>query len=232
MTPHFRPVSSSEAREADREASQSGAISSLVLMEHAGKGLAELVRSLRNDRRPVAIVCGPGSNGGDGYACARFLLAWGIPVHVLRAATSLPHGSDSAIEHALVAAETSVEVVGTLAEVPVLDRALSTSGLVVDALFGIGLTRPLTAPYLEWIERINRADAVRVSADIPSGLDADTGEPLPVAVRAHVTAAMGFAKKGCVTPRGAAYAGRIVELDIGLPGFIRRRFEPASRKEA
>jgi NAD(P)H-hydrate epimerase len=104
----------------------------------------------------------------------------------------------------------------------VIERALEGAAVVVDALFGVGLARPLASPYVEWIERVNAADAIRVAADVPSGLSGDDGVPLPVAVRAHVTAAMGFVKRGTTTASGAPYAGRVVEVDVGLPGSVHR----------
>jgi NAD(P)H-hydrate epimerase len=111
----------------------------------------------------------------------------------------------------------------------VIERAIDGAIVVVDALFGVGLSRPVDEPYPRWIALVNAARAVRVAADVPSGLDADDGAPRPVAVRAHVTAAMGFAKRGCVAPSpGAAYCGRVVEVDIGLPPAVHRRFLAAS----
>ena len=113
------------------------------------------------------------------------------------------------------------------ADESVLVAELTGAAVIVDALFGIGLTRPLEPPYPRWIELMNAAPAVRVAADVPSGLDADSGRSRPVAVRADVTAAMGFVKQGCRSPAGSAYSGRIVEIDIGLPSAIHSRFRSA-----
>lgn len=226
--PRHRPVTASEAVAADREASEAYGIPSLVLMEHAGRGLAGIVLAEASPggrlAGPVAVLCGPGNNGGDGYACSRFLLGWGVPVRVVRCAPSPPRGGDSAIEHDLVAREMPIGVAASLEDAHVVENALRGAAVVVDALFGIGLARPLLPPYPAWIERVNAANATRVAADVPSGLSGDDGNPSPVAARAHVTAAMGFVKRACTTSSGAPFSGRLVEIDIGLPGAIHRRY--------
>ncbi len=89
--------------------------------------------------------------------------------------------------------------------------------MVVDALFGVGLDRPLDEIARAIVLAMNASSAFAVAVDVPSGLDADTGEPKPIAIEADVTAAMGFVKQGCVNPLGAPFCGRLVEIDIGLP---------------
>ena len=223
--PAHRPVSASEARALDLEASERFGIPSGVLMEHAALGLASLVAAERPSAQPVTVLCGPGNNGGDGYGCARFLAGWGIPIRVVRCAPTPPASGDAAFEHDLAAREVEISVAGCADDLGVVDRAIDGAGLLVDALFGVGLSRPLAPPYPLWIERMNASSAKRLAVDVPSGLSSDVGVPLPVAVRAHVTAAMGIPKRGCVAPSmGAAYAGRVVEIDIGLPASIHRRF--------
>jgi NAD(P)H-hydrate epimerase len=217
-------VLAAEAREADRAASERFGLPSIVLMEHAGRGLALLVAQRLRPRDEVAVLCGPGNNGGDGYAAARFLRSWGIPVRVVRCAASSPRGGDAAIEHDALSREAEIAVAASLGDARVVEAALSGATAVVDALFGTGPGRPLEAPYVEWIARVNETAALRVAADLPSGLRADDGVPAPVAVRADVTAAMGFVKRGCVTAEGAPYCGEVVEIDIGLPAAVHRRY--------
>jgi len=218
--PLHPPVSASEARERDLAAVRDHGLPTLVLMEHAGRGVAVLAARLREERGSGAIlvIAGPGNNGGDGYACARFLASFGLPVRVVRVAASEPTGADARLEHALCrAAVGEPVVVARLEDLPRLDAALRDAAVIVDALFGIGLARPLDAFHRAVIDRLNASPATRLAVDVPSGLDADTGEALPVAVRAHVTAALGARKLGCLTAVGAPWAGRVVEVDIGLP---------------
>ena len=224
MYPPHHPVSTVEAQHADLEASARFGIPSLVLMEHAGRALAMVASELCPPLGVVVTLCGPGNNGGDGYACARFLRSFGVPVRVVQASEAPPRSSDARLEHTLVAAETPLALVRSAQDEPIFVRALEGAALIVDALFGIGLTRPLEAPYTRWIELANASDALRLSADVPSGLDADTGEPRPISIRADVTAAMGVPKRGCFTSAGRPYAGRVIEVDIGLPRTIHERW--------
>ncbi len=217
--PRHGPASADEARGLDRDAEAAG-VPSFVLMEHASLGVAALAAQMVAPGRTVVVLAGPGNNGGDGYGAARFLASWGRPVRLLRAARRPPDpAGDAGREAALAAREVAVEDLWHRPRT--LAGALASAELVVDALFGVGLARDLEAPYPEWIRAVNAANALRLAVDIPSGLDADAGQPRPVAVRAHVTATMAGPKTGILAPRaGAAYAGHVVEIDIGLPGTV------------
>jgi len=185
-------------------------------MEHAPRGIASLAATLTPADRTILILCGPGNNGGDGYGAARFLRSWGRDVRVLRCARRAPSGGDAAWEAAQAEAEVRVEDAWRRPEA--LEEALgSLPGLIVDALFGVGLTavRPLQEPYLAWIDAVNASAAHRLCVDVPSGLDADAGTACPGAVRGDVTATMAAPK--CGFAHAAALCGRVVEVDIGLP---------------
>jgi NAD(P)H-hydrate epimerase len=216
-------VTAAEARAADA-AAQAAGVPSLVLMEHAARGLAEVALAERVGSGAVAVLCGPGNNGGDGYGCARFLRSWGVPVRVVRCAPEPPAGPDARREHDLVAREGRILVAASLADAGVVRAALDGAEVVVDAVFGTG-ARPLSAPWDAWVRAMNAAaGARRVAADCPTGLHADDGRAEPVAVRAHVTAAMGLVKRGCTLGEGPAHAGRVVEVDIGLPRAVHEPF--------
>jgi NAD(P)H-hydrate epimerase len=217
--PPHRPVSVDEARGADLAAVAAG-VPSIVLMEHAGRGLATLVARRRAGTGPVVVLCGPGNNGGDGYACARFLASFGVPLRVL-AVAGLPSRGDAVLEHALVARTLEVERPSGRDAVA---RAIVGASVLVDAIYGVGLARPLDAALVGIVTAVNVAPCLRVAADVPTGLDADDGTPRPVAVRADLTAAMGFVKRGCTTAAGAPWCGELVEIDIGLPRGVHARF--------
>lgn len=215
--PHV-PVSVAEARAADAAAIRLG-VPGLVLMEHAGRGLALLARGLLPPGSggvlpPVVVVCGPGNNGGDGYAAARFLASFGLPVRMFRTAGSSSRTDDARVEEALARRSVPIEEVPPTA---ILPARFSGAAVIVDALYGVGVTRDLEGPDLAWVHAMNASGALRLCADVPSGLDADLGATRPVAVRAHVTAAMGLVKRGCTVGDGPAQCGRVVEVDIGLP---------------
>lgn len=222
LYPPHRPVLASEARAADLAATRAG-VPSLVLMDHAARALAALAAELRRGPGPVAVVCGPGNNGGDGYGCARFLASWGIGVRILRFSGDAPRPEDARAEAALAAVDVVIDEVSRGAP-DALAAPLREASLVVDALFGVGLTRPLEPPYPAAIDVVNAAPCPRLAVDVPSGLHADDGRPLPVAVRADVTAAMGLPKVGCTTSTGRVHAGRVVEVDIGLPRAVHAAF--------
>ena len=198
-------------------------------MEHAGRGLAELVASERcADAGPVAILCGPGQNGGDGLACARFLRSFEVPIRVARLGSRPPIG-DAAIELAALAREMTVSRLATEADVIAwTDIAFDGASVIVDALYGVGLDRDLDAASARAVLAMNAVPSLRIAADLPSGLDADSGRPRPISVRADVTAAMGFVKLGCQTAAGAPWCGRVIEIDIGLPHAIHGPFRATS----
>lgn len=215
--PHV-PVSVADARAADAAAIRLG-VPGLVLMEHAGRGLALLAAGLlppptQGASPSILVVCGPGNNGGDGYAAARFLASFGLPVRVLRTAGARPLRDDARAEEALASRSVPIEDVPANEVGP---ARLAGAGVIVDALYGVGVSRDLEGPDLAWVHAMNASNARRLCADVPSGLDADLGAVRPIAVRAHVTAAMGLVKRGCTAGQGPAWCGRIVEVDIGLP---------------
>lgn len=222
--PPHRPVSGDVSRRLDADAEERYGVPSLVLMEHASLGVAALATALIEPGDRIVVLCGPGNNGGDGYGAARFLASWGCSPRVLRCSRLAPPKDDAACEVRWSGLE--VEAEDAWADEELVARAVAEADLLVDALFGVGLARDLDGPFPAWIEAVNEASALRLAVDIPSGLDADTGHVRPVAVRADVTATMAMPKEGLVThPSGALHAGRVIEVDIGLPGPLHRPYQ-------
>jgi len=215
------PISTELARSLDARASTEFRIPSLVLMEHAARGIASVAARLAPQGQMIHVLCGPGNNGGDGYGCARFLIGCGFDVRAWRCAPAGPSGGDAGHEFGLLA-RLQEPTDAFAAPERLLEALQGARGLVVDALFGVGLTRPLGAPYLDWIEAANAAPGRRLAVDVPSGLDSDTGEALPRCIRAHATATMAAPKAGFAA--GAASVGRVVEIDIGLPSELHRPY--------
>lgn len=211
------PISTEIARSLDARASTEFALPSLVLMEHAARGIAALAARMAPPGQPIHVLCGPGNNGGDGYGAARFLGGCGFPVVAWRCAAHEPGPGDARREFELLAAQMPIHAAHAAPQT--LHGALQeATGLVVDALFGVGLSRPLAAPYTPWIEALNASQALRLAVDVPSGMDADSGQPLPVCVQAHATATMAAPKRGLAAAPAAA--GHVVEVDIGLPAAL------------
>jgi ADP-dependent NAD(P)H-hydrate dehydratase / NAD(P)H-hydrate epimerase len=187
-------------------------VPSIVLMENAGRGAAEIIEQrIARAGDPVLVVCGTGNNGGDGWVVARRLHTRGFPVTVVQI------GSDARITPDAKAQRSAYEAAGGKVRSSFgLDEVVASSAIVVDALFGTGLDRPLEDGALDAVRAMNRGKIV-VALDIPSGLHANTGEVMgKEAVVAHHTITFAFEKCGHF---GGAAIGRVGELhtvDIGV----------------
>ncbi len=210
-------LSREQSRDFDRQAIGAWRVAGLVLMENAGRGACEVL--LRHFPEPgrVLVVCGLGNNGGDGYVVARRLLTLGHDVQVVALAglEKLPPDARSNAESYLGLGGRFV--VDESNELDQLAAALSGAGLVVDALFGTGLTRPIAGRFARAVEAINASDRSVVALDLPSGLDANTGQVHGVVLQADVTATFAAYKLGLLTARGRRVRGRVEVVDIGVP---------------
>jgi hydroxyethylthiazole kinase-like uncharacterized protein yjeF len=191
------------------EAAASGALAPCELMERAGLAAAHIARDIgAGGRRRVLVAAGPGNNGGDAFVVARHLKAWSFDVEVVFTGDAERLSADAQ------AALRAWRACGgdTHANLPADPRW----GLVVDGLFGIGLTRDLHGEYAELIAAINRMDARVLALDVPSGLDSDTGCVRGCAVRADHTATFIGLKAGLLTLDGPDHCGEIhlCTLDI------------------
>jgi NAD(P)H-hydrate epimerase len=210
-----------QARALDRRATEEFGIPGIVLMENAGRGMAELLRSL-GPHGPVVVCCGKGNNGGDGLVIARHLANAGAAVHVLLFADPARLPGDAAVNGTIVARMAGhgalvLEVFPGEVEEARLRGGLAGADWVVDALFGSGLRGEVPAPFDRVIAAINAGPARVLAVDIPSGLDSNTGRPLGVAVRAHHTATVAAPKKGFAEPGAADYVGQVHVIDMGSP---------------
>ena len=221
-----RVLSRAQIRELDRIAINELNVPGLLLMENAGRGAAEIVLGMMPgpDAR-VLIVCGAGNNGGDGFVVARQLDSWDVDaVDVwLIGEVDKVRGDARVNLDAWVGLGGTVNAVWNPEDLPFLETAIADADVVVDALFGTGLDREVKEPYARVIEAINDSSTVRVSLDLPSGLDADTGVPLGIAVRAHSTVTFGALKPGLLTPSGAEYAGTVHVAKLGVPDRLFER---------
>jgi len=195
-------------------------IPGLVLMENAGTGAAQLLRE-RAERagwgKRTLVLAGRGNNGGDGFVMARHLFNWGWPVKVvfLGDPERLRAGSDPEINYRACQA-TGVPIVASM-DVPAIVALAREAALLVDAIFGTGLDRPLEHPYPELFCQLAGLGRPVFAVDVPSGLDAETGKPLPVALKAEVTATFAAAKPGFFQAEGPRYCGEVVIIPISIP---------------
>lgn len=166
----------------------------------------------------VVVVCGTGNNGGDGFVVARHLYARGAEVEVYLTGKSEKVMGDARINH-----DAYIDLGGRFFELPEgsslgpLHTALARADIVIDAIFGTGLDRPITGHLADVIAVLNDAKSHCVALDIPSGLDADSGAPLGIAVRADETVTFGHLKIGMLTPEGARLSGNVHVVDLGVP---------------
>lgn len=188
-----------------------------VLMENAGKGIADQIRN-RWARRPLSILCGPGNNGGDGFVVARLLAEEGWPITV-----ALLGARDSLKGDAAVAASKWTGPVLPL-EVPVLDGA----ELVLDALFGAGLSRPLDGAAREVIDAVNERELTCIAVDIPSGVHGDTGQILGSAPNCRLTVTFFRRKPGHLLMPGRAFTGESLVVPIGIPESVLQAIQPST----
>jgi hydroxyethylthiazole kinase-like uncharacterized protein yjeF len=214
------PVLSAEQMRAfDRRAIEVLGVSSLTLMETAGRGATEVILAWQAEGAviaPCVVVAGAGNNAGDGFVVARRLLAAGVEVDTFLTApiAKLTGDAQTNLDALRAAGGKLTQLEG---DVAALATALSRAGLAVDALFGTGLDREIAGFLAQVIDAFNAASCRKLALDLPSGLHADTGRVLGVAAAVERTVTFAHPKLGLCTPRGAAHAGRVEVRDIGVP---------------
>ena len=177
-----------------------------ALIEVASRAVAEAVRARPEAARGVVVVCGVGNNGADGYAAARWLRGWGFDVALVSVAVDRLRGDAATMRDAAIRLG-----------IPEVDAdAIDRAGVVVDAVFGSGLDRPVVGVEAALIARMAAGPAPVVAVDLPSGVHADTGVVLGAAAQAVVTVTFGAFKPGLLAGPGCELAGHVVCADIGL----------------
>jgi NAD(P)H-hydrate epimerase len=206
-----------EMRRADQAAMAAG-ISGLTLMENAGRAVADAARGMVPPGARILVMCGPGNNGGDGFVAARLLAERGFPVRLGLAGDRTRLTGDAA---AVARRWTS--------PVERLDSALiEGSQLIVDAIFGAGLSRPIEGGIARMIEAANASGKPMLAVDVPSGLHGDTGEVRGMAVRATRTMTFFRRKPGHLLLPGRLLCGTTTVADIGIPADALTDIEPSA----
>ena len=224
----MRVLNTSQMREADRRTIEEIGVPSIVLMENAGRQVVAQLEANYADlqQRRVAILCGRGNNGGDGFVVAR----WLVQSHVETGLFLLGESADLRGD-----ARTNFHILAQLG-VPVCEIVdeeawnacypdIVRSSLIIDALFGTGLNGPLTGLAREVVADVNRLGVPVVSIDLPSGVSADTPEVIGECIDAEMTVTLAAPKLPLVLPPAQAKAGRLVVADIGIPREIIENLE-------
>lgn len=199
----------------DRYAIEKEGIPSRVLMERAARAAVEALLTEGFDLSCVTVAVGSGNNGGDGLAMARMLRESGYDVRVVFAGTLREDGTPDPSHMSEGFREQLAllpEAVSFLTEYPADNR----TSAIVDAIFGIGVSRPVTGRGAELIEKINASGVRVLSVDLPSGIHSDTGAVMGCAVRASVTVTIDQYKAGLLLYPGKEYAGKVLCRDIGI----------------
>lgn len=212
-------VTAQQMRALDRAAIETHGIPSLGLMERAGSAVADAAADYAARRKgPIAVVCGRGNNGGDGLVAARLLIERGFEVLTFLLARSSDLSPDARANwERLVPLTARIFELSHPDEIRLHHPLFAGASVIIDALLGTGLERPVEGPLAQLIDYLNILKRPIIAVDLPSGLSADTGEPLGTAVRASKTITLGLPKVGLYAGMSADYTGEIVVADIGIP---------------
>ena len=211
----FELLTPTEMTEADRLTIAAGLIDGIGLMRRAGDAVATLARERFPDAEGIAVLAGPGNNGGDGYVVAEQLHRAGVAVTLWRAEAPRA-GTDAAI----AAAECGIE------PRPLAEYAPQPGWVVVDALFGAGLARPVDGVCAEALRKVESAGARVVAVDLPSGVSGASGEVLGIAPQANLTVTFFRKKPGHVLYPGRTLCGEVAVADIGIRHDVLEAIQP------
>ena len=214
---HPRPLTRAQSRRIDALAIERFGLAGLVLMENAGRGVADVLSNLGIGGR-VIVLCGKGNNAGDGFVIARHLDLRGYNVGILLWSEPAALRGDAAANfRAAAALGLSIEFPSVGENDALLDRRLAGADWLVDALLGTGVEGDPRPPLDRVIDRFNAAAGRKLAVDLPSGLDCDTGQPSAHTIVAHHTCTMFSPKIGFFAPGADAYTGQVHVVDIGIP---------------
>jgi len=210
-------VSGEEMKRYDNFTIEQIGIPSLVLMERAALAVVQSMKTHYGNLidKKILVVCGGGNNGGDGLAIARLLLDNGCDVEVALVALEETCTEQTKKQLMIIKSYLGEKIYKSEGKkLPIFPN--KEYAIIIDALFGVGLSRPVTGEYANWIQAMNDAKAYIVSVDIPSGIDADWGRCMGCAVKADLTVTFAFPKRGLFLFPGKEYAGEVDCRDIGI----------------
>lgn len=214
----------SQIREIERLAQEKYQTSGTMMMQRAGQAALDFLLKKFPHAQSIAIFCGNGNNGGDGYVLAKLAQQKGIKVHIWQVKEEAKKQSEA--QQALESAQASAISMAVLTE----EAELKPVDVVVDAIAGIGLRGQLREPILMAIHKMEQMAAPILAIDVPTGIDADTGGLLGKAVRANATITFIGLKVGLLTGPGIAYTGELLVNDLDLPSSLFREVAPVAEK--
>lgn len=201
-----------QVRELDRCAIEEHGIAGIHLMKRAGRAAFAALLERWPDPEQITVLCGAGNNGGDGYVIAALAAQRRLPVTLIHVADPEKLQGDARGAYEFARREGVIMLS--------LEESLGFKGIVVDAMLGTGVSGEVREPFRQAIERLNKSGAPVLAVDIPSGLCADTGNELGVAVKADVTVSFIGLKQGLLTGRGPGLTGELLFADLGVPEAV------------
>lgn len=196
-----------QMQQADRHTIETIGIPSMVLMERAALGVVQMIEKEVSRISSVLVVCGSGNNGGDGYAIARLFHLKGYQVFIYFVGNEERRSEENLIQ----------KKIAEYYQIPVKQELEEQEySVIIDAVFGTGLSRDICGKYAETLELLNQMKGYKVAVDMPSGISDETGKVMGTAFRADITVALGFLKRGHVMISGNPYVGKVVTVDIGI----------------
>ncbi|MGB9736225.1 MAG: NAD(P)H-hydrate dehydratase [bacterium] len=226
----MKVVTSEMMRNLDKKTVEAFGINSIVLMENAGRSVAQTIIKEFNAqaKKGVVVFCGKGNNGGDGFVTARHLINRGYHVDVVFFGKKDELKGDALTNY--TALSRIIDIIHELKDATEFDKTdinLKEKGLIVDALLGTGINGVVKEPFYGAINLINNSGLPVIAVDIPSGIDADTGAVAGVSVKAKKTVTFGLAKIGLVVYPGVEFAGEVEVVDISIPDkLIKQTYIP------
>ncbi len=216
-------LNTNQMRRSEQECAEIG-LTSAILMENAGRAVAEQVKHIVGNinNKHIIILIGPGNNGGDGLVTARYLHDWGAQITLLLFSERSSSDQNLKLIH-----ERQINCVNVSArfDITELSLLLKSAGIVIDSLFGTGKLRRLDNHYSQVLETISKVKQQLpqlqiIALDLPSGLNADSGSIDPACLKADETITLGFPKMGLFSPSASDWVGRLSIVDIGIPAHL------------
>lgn len=203
----------------EKETVEKFGISNLILMENAGRESFYVIKKelKKTKNKKFFVFCGKGNNGGDGFVLARYLFNNGAIVKVFYFGNP-DEFTDISFANFDILKKLKIDIEG-INILKLSNMKIEKTDVFIDAIFGVGIKGEIKGEMRSIIEFINENDNYTVSIDIPSGLDADTGEIHGACVKSDLTISMGFLKKGFFINKGPEYTGKVKVVDIGFPKY-------------
>lgn len=217
-------VSTNEMRAMDQKAIHEYGIPSVVLMEHAALAIMDYMREHISKNDNIVILCGPGNNGGDGFALARLLVQEEYEKVKIQCNVPFEKMSDDEKTYAKIADMYHIPIINSK-DMEVIKPMLEEADVIVDALFGTGLSRNIEGFYSDLISCVNELHKYVISVDIASGIHGDSGKVMQCAIQSTVTITFECLKKGQVLYPGSQYSGKLIVKKISIPSVVKQHIK-------